>query len=48
MITIVYRLIVVFILGFVILNLFDEKDIKKQANNALIIVPLILRALMIK
>ncbi len=48
MITIVYRLIVVLILAFVVINLYSENDTRKQANNALIIIPLILRALMIK
>jgi len=48
MITIIYRLIVLLILGFVVSNLLDENDIKKQANNALIVIPLILRVLMIK
>lgn len=48
MITIIYRCIVLLILGFVVINLLDENDIKKQANNALIVIPLILRVLMIK
>ncbi|SDK91069.1 hypothetical protein [Natronincola ferrireducens] len=48
MITIVYRLIIVYILGLVLWNLFEETEIKMQANNALVIIPLILRVLMIK
>lgn len=48
MITIIYRLIVVYLLGLVVWNLIDDEEIKNQANNALVIIPLILRALMIK
>jgi hypothetical protein len=39
---------VLLVLIFTIWNLFDEDDIKKQANNALVIIPLLLRVLMIK
>jgi hypothetical protein len=47
-ITVIYRLIIVYIVALIIWNLLDENEIKKQANNALVIMPLILRALMIK
>lgn len=46
--TLIYRAIVAMVLILVIWNLFDEEDVKKQANNALVIIPLILRILMIK
>ncbi len=48
MITLIYRLLLVMILFFVVWNLFDEEDIFKQANAAMLIIPLILRILMIK
>lgn len=46
--TLIYRILVLIVLIFTIWNLFDEDDIKKQANNALVIIPLLLRVLMIK
>lgn len=48
MITLIYRLLLVIILFFVVWNLFDEEDIFKQANAAMLVIPLILRILMIK
>lgn len=48
MITIIYRLLLVMILFFVVWNLFDEEDFFKQANAAMLIIPLVLRILMIK
>ena len=48
MITILYRLLVAFILVFVVINLFEEEDILEQANAALVVIPLLMRALMIK
>lgn len=46
--TLIYRLLVVIVLVFTLWNLFDEEDVKKQANAALVLIPLILRVLMIK
>lgn len=46
--TLIYRLLVAIVLVFTLWNLFDEEDIKKQANAALVLIPLILRVLMIK
>jgi len=46
--TLIYRMIVVLILILTLWNLFDEKDMKNQANAALVLIPLMLRALMIK
>ncbi|MDO5028305.1 MAG: hypothetical protein Q4E36_03460 [Bacillota bacterium] len=48
MITLIYRLLLVIILFFVVWNLFDEEEIFKQANAAMLVIPLILRILMIK
>ncbi|MDO5564588.1 MAG: hypothetical protein Q4F88_05105 [Eubacteriales bacterium] len=48
MITIIYRLIILFVLIFTIWNLFTEKKLTLQLNAALVIIPLILRLLMIK
>lgn len=44
----IYLLIVLYILILVILNLLTEKNISKQLNAALIIIPLLLRILKIK
>lgn len=46
--TIIYRLIVALVLAFTVWNLFTEKQFTKQINAALVIIPLVLRALMIK
>lgn len=46
--TIIYRILVALVLILTVWNLFDEEDIMKQANNALVIIPLLLRVLMIK
>ena len=46
--TIIYRLILVLIAGIVCWNLFSEKKFSLQLNCALVLVPLVLRALMIK
>ena len=48
MITIIYRLIIVFVLAMTVWNLFTEEHPLNQANAAMVVVPLILRALMIK
>ncbi len=48
MITIIYRILVGIILLLVVWNLFDEEEVFKQANSALVIIPLLLRVLMIK
>ena len=47
MITGIYRLIVVLIAALVIWELFSQKDAKMQANAALVLIPLLLRAMMI-
>lgn len=46
--TLIYRILVAMVIIFTVWNLFDEEDIMKQANNALVVVPLLLRVLMIK
>lgn len=48
MITLIYRLIVLIVLIFTVWNLYKEEDLKNQAMTAMVIVPLVLRALMIK
>ena len=48
MITIIYRLIVVMVIALVGWNLFTEKKITNQMNCAMVLIPLVLRALMIK
>lgn len=46
--TLIYRILLGIVLILTVWNLFDEEDIMKQANNALVIIPLLLRVLMIK
>lgn len=48
MITWIYRGIVALVLVFTVWNLFREKSIARQANAALVVIPLVLRLLMIK
>ena len=47
MITIIYQLIVAVAIAIIIWELFTQKDIKMQANAAIVLIPLILRVLMI-
>jgi len=47
MITIVYRLIVVFATLLVLDELFSQTSLKLKLNAALVLIPLLLRALMI-
>jgi len=44
----IYLAIAAYILVMVVLNLFQEKEIPKQLNAALVVIPLILRILLIK
>ena len=46
--TLIYRVIVAFVLFLTVWNLFKEEDMKNQANAALVMIPLVLRVLMIK
>ena len=46
--TIIYRVILVLVAAVVCWNLFSEKKFALQLNCALVLIPLILRALMIK
>lgn len=48
MITIIYRLILALVIVLVGWNLFTEKKLTMQMNAAMILIPLVLRALMIK
>jgi hypothetical protein len=47
MLTIVYRIITVAAIAFVVIELASRKELKVKANAAIVLVPLILRALMI-
>lgn len=44
----IYLALVLYVLIMVALNLLEEKDLMKQLNAALVIIPLLLRILMIK
>ena len=46
--TLIYRVIAALVLFFTVVNLFEEKEFKKQINAALVVIPLVLRILMIK
>lgn len=46
--TFIYRILLAIVLFFTLWNLYSEKDLKNQANAALVLIPLILRILMIK
>ena len=47
-ITLVYRLIILFFTTLVILNMFKEEDVWNQLTSVLVIIPFVLRLLMIK
>ena len=44
----IYLALVLYVLVMVVLNLLEEKDLMKQVNAALVIIPLLLRILIIK
>ena len=44
----VYLLIIVFLIGFILINLFEEETLYGQLDAALVLVPLILRLFLIK
>jgi hypothetical protein len=48
MITIIYRLIVVMVVALIGWNLFTEKKLTMQMNAAMVLIPMVMRALMIK
>ena len=48
MITIIYRLIVVMVVALIGWNLFTEKKLTLQMNAAMVLIPMVMRALMIK
>jgi hypothetical protein len=48
MLTWVYRIIIVVVLVLVALDLWDERDWRKQLVAVMVIVPLLLRLVMVK
>ena len=48
MITIIYRLIVVMVIALIGWNLYTEKKLTNQINAAMVLIPMVMRALMIK
>ncbi len=48
MLTIIYRIIVAVVVLLVGWNMFTEKKLTTQLNCALVLIPLVLRALLIK
>lgn len=47
MLTICYRIITVAAAALVVVELFSQKDLKLKINAAIVVIPLVLRALMI-
>ena len=47
-ITLVYRLIILFFTTLVMLDMFKEEDVWNQLTSVLVIIPFVLRLLMIK
>lgn len=47
MITLLYRLILILVIGLIVWELFRQKDLRTQATAALVLIPFILRALML-
>ena len=48
MLTTIYRLIALMVILLVLWNLFTEKKLTLQLNAAMVLIPLIMRALLIK
>ncbi|MBP3736911.1 MAG: hypothetical protein J6I56_07820 [Lachnospiraceae bacterium] len=48
MLTTIYRLIALLVILLVLWNLFTEKKLTLQLNCAMVLIPLIMRALLIK
>ena len=48
MLTTIYRLIALLVILLVVWNLFTEKKLTLQMNAAMVLIPLIMRALLIK
>lgn len=44
----IYLGLILFLLVFIIKNMFQEKDLLKQIDAALVIIPLVLRLFLIK
>ncbi|MDR7870238.1 MAG: hypothetical protein RIN55_05215 [Tissierellaceae bacterium] len=44
----VYLLLILFLIIFILWNMFEEKDIFAQIDAALVLIPLLLRLLLIK
>lgn len=48
MVTLIYRGIVLLMLGLVVWNMFLQENWREQVGSVLVIIPLLLRVLMIK
>lgn len=48
MITLIYRLIIVGVIGLIGWNLYTEEKLTMQMNAAMVLIPMVMRALMIK
>ena len=48
MMTIIYRLMLIVVTGLVIKNIYEEDKLINQIMGAMVIIPLVLRAVMVK
>jgi len=48
MLKIIYIIITAIFLAFTVIDLFDEKNWKKQLTHLIVLIPLLLRVLLIK
>jgi len=48
MLTIIYVIITAIFLIFTVIDLFDEKNWKRQLTHLIVLIPLLLRVLLIK
>lgn len=48
MLTLMYRLIALFVIGLIVWDVWDENDWRLQIMAAIVLIPLVLRVLMIK
>lgn len=46
--TVIYLVIIALVVGFIVWNMFTEKDLMVQIDAALVLIPLILRLFLIK
>ena len=48
MMTIIYRLMLIMVTGLIVKNIYEEDKFINQVMGAMVIIPLVLRAVMVK